>query len=137
MFQTARLVNCGFFLNVIFQDYIRVILNVSRTVSLWSLIPTGIIRPPLGQRVPRGVGNAVSVEFNMLYRWHSAISAKDEQWLEMTIRRFVSKPYDQMTEEDFYKIYYGLSEELGEWRVDRPGQACETHPLRILPASRP
>ena len=72
LFQTARLVNCGFFLNVIFQDYIRVILNVNRTVSLWSLVPTGIIRPPFGQRLERGVGNAVSVEFNMLYRCAAA-----------------------------------------------------------------
>ncbi len=26
------------------------------------------------------MGNQVSVEFNLIYRWHSAISAKDEQW---------------------------------------------------------
>ena len=27
-----------------------------------------------------GIGNQVSVEFNLVYRWHSAISAKDEKW---------------------------------------------------------
>jgi hypothetical protein len=29
---------------------------------------------------PRGIGNQVSVEFNMIYRWHCAISNQDEAW---------------------------------------------------------
>ena len=48
------------------------------------------------------------------HSWHSAISAKDEEWLNMTIRRFTNTPFDQMTEEDFYKVYGGLSKEQGE-----------------------
>ncbi|KAL4935916.1 hypothetical protein BDV06DRAFT_217065 [Aspergillus oleicola] len=31
--------------------------------------------------VPRGVGNQVSAEFNMMYHWHAAISNQDEIWL--------------------------------------------------------
>ena len=31
--------------------------------------------------IPRGVGNQVSAEFNMMYHWHAAISNQDEQWI--------------------------------------------------------
>lgn len=44
IFQTARLINCGFFVNVIFMDYIRVILNLNQTETTWSLTPTGEIK---------------------------------------------------------------------------------------------
>lgn len=30
---------------------------------------------------PRGQGNAVSVEFNLLYHWHASICQHDEAWL--------------------------------------------------------
>jgi hypothetical protein len=40
---TSFLVNCLWFEEVIFQDYIRVILNVNRTTSTWSLVPTGVV----------------------------------------------------------------------------------------------
>lgn len=30
----------------------------------------------------RGVGNQVSSEFNLLYRFHSCISQKDEKWID-------------------------------------------------------
>jgi len=30
---------------------------------------------------PRGQGNAVSIEFNLLYHWHSSICEHDEMWL--------------------------------------------------------
>jgi hypothetical protein len=31
---------------------------------------------------PRGEGNVVSIEFNLLYRWHSALSKEDTKWTE-------------------------------------------------------
>lgn len=30
---------------------------------------------------PRGRGNAVSIEFNLLYHWHASIGEQDEKWL--------------------------------------------------------
>ena len=49
LFQRAKLINCGWFMNIIFQDYIKAILNLVETDSLWSLIPLGDIR-----KFPRG-----------------------------------------------------------------------------------
>ena len=35
-----------------------------------------------GNGVPRGVGNQVSAEFNLMYRFHSTISKRDGKWLD-------------------------------------------------------
>ncbi|KAL8832165.1 MAG: hypothetical protein Q9191_000438 [Dirinaria sp. TL-2023a] len=40
---------------------------------------------------PSGVGNQVSAEFNLAYRWHSAISEKDEKWTEGLYRELFGK----------------------------------------------
>ena len=40
---------------------------------------------------PSGVGNQVSAEFNLAYRWHSAISEKDEKWTENLYRELFGK----------------------------------------------
>ncbi|GAA5917978.1 hypothetical protein JCM8208_000715 [Rhodotorula glutinis] len=102
LFNTARNVNCGHFVNVILQDYIRVILNLSKTDSTWSLVPTGEIKSLLGGRLPRGGGNHVSVEFNILYRWHASASEKDTKWLEGLMFQYNGgKPFGEMTTEDF------------------------------------
>ena len=37
---------------------------------------------PKHENVSRGLGNQVTVEFNLLYRFHCAISRKDEDYLE-------------------------------------------------------
>ncbi|KAK1240176.1 hypothetical protein MKX08_007618 [Trichoderma sp. CBMAI-0020] len=83
LFQTGRLITCGLYVNVILDDYLRTILNLNRNPgnSDWKLDP----REDFGnvfdmEGTPRGIGNQVSVEFNMIYRWHSAISAQDEKW---------------------------------------------------------
>ncbi|GAA5936600.1 peroxidase/cytochrome P450 family protein [Sporobolomyces koalae] len=113
LFQTARLVNCGWFLNVIFGDYIRVILNVNQTASTWALIPTDEIKPLVGDEVERGKGNTVSIEFDLLYRWHACVSQKDTKWVEDLIRKYTKTPFDQMTPEDYGRIYRGLAGEMG------------------------
>ncbi|GAA5987467.1 hypothetical protein JCM11641_003838 [Rhodosporidiobolus odoratus] len=116
LFQTARLINCGWFQNVIFQDYIRCILHVNATMSTWSLVPTGEIKSLIDGTLARGTGNAVSVEFNLLYRWHMAIGEKDEQWLEGLMRKFLGsdKAFDDLDRSDFRKVYEGLSAQMGE-----------------------
>ena len=51
--------------------------------TAWTLDPRQEIGKKYdGQGVPRGIGNQVSVEFNMLYRFHSALSQRDAKWTE-------------------------------------------------------
>ncbi|KAK3374288.1 linoleate diol synthase precursor [Lasiosphaeria ovina] len=81
LFQTGRLITCGLYGNIILKDYVRTILALNRTESTWVLDP----RSKSGKNIfsqpsPSGVGNQVSAEFNLIYRWHSTISEKDEKW---------------------------------------------------------
>lgn len=51
------------------------------TDSSWTLDPRVAIDKMFSKNgVPRGIGNQVSCEFNLLYRFHSAISERDAQW---------------------------------------------------------
>ncbi|KAM0789376.1 hypothetical protein ACM66B_000206 [Microbotryomycetes sp. NB124-2] len=103
LFQTARLINCGWFMQIIFYDYIRVILHLNETESIWSLVPTNDFRTALGKTAQRGTGNAVSLEFSLLYRWHSAVSEKEDKWLQdlLTSVMPAGKTFDQYTPADF------------------------------------
>ncbi|EWC46918.1 hypothetical protein DRE_03930 [Drechslerella stenobrocha 248] len=83
LFQTGRLVTCGLYINIILIDYIRVILNLNRTESTWCLDPRAEIQKVFSKTgTPQGIGNQVSAEFNLVYRWHSVISEKDDQWIK-------------------------------------------------------
>ena len=44
IFQTARLINCGWFVAVIFSDYLNSILGLVRQGSTWCLNPFGVRR---------------------------------------------------------------------------------------------
>lgn len=106
LFQTARLVVNGLYVNISLHDYIRGLTNVHHSASDWTLDPrveVGRLFDPDG--VPRGIGNQVSVEFNLLYRFHPAISRRDEDWtnkfFKEQIFKNVDKPLDQLTPEDF------------------------------------
>ncbi|KAM0280201.1 hypothetical protein ACHAQH_004158 [Verticillium albo-atrum] len=82
IFQTARLITCGLYVNIILGDYLRTILNLNRNPipSDWKLDPRADFKVFDSEGIPRGIGNQVSVEFNMIYRWHSATSGSDETW---------------------------------------------------------
>ena len=75
LFQTGRLITCGLYVNIILIDYVRTILDLNRTDYNWQLNPRAEMKD-----VPMGVGNQVSAEFNLVYRWHSTISDRDEKW---------------------------------------------------------
>ncbi|KAL2857902.1 heme peroxidase [Aspergillus pseudoustus] len=83
LFQTARLVTCGLYVNIILKDYVRTILNINRTDSIWSLDPRMEMSDGLlGEGAAMATGNQVSAEFNLVYRWHASVSKRDEKWTE-------------------------------------------------------
>lgn len=46
---------------------------------------------------PSGLGNQCSVEFNLAYRWHSAISANDEKFTEKIYAELMGKPAEEVS----------------------------------------
>ncbi|KAG6915284.1 hypothetical protein DXG01_012306 [Tephrocybe rancida] len=85
IFQTARLVNGGHFINAIMGDYVAGFLGSSEGLN-WNMnaFDASIILliNTKDLKVERGLGNHVSVEFNVLYRWHATMSARDQKWTE-------------------------------------------------------
>lgn len=102
IFQRTRLVNCGFFMNIILGDYVGAILGLVRDGCDWRLDPLMNMRQ-LDHRVsPRGEGNVVSIEFNLLYRWHATLSVKDAEWTDGLFKKFFSgKDFAKITVDDF------------------------------------
>ncbi|KAK4699084.1 hypothetical protein P7C70_g7182, partial [Phenoliferia sp. Uapishka_3] len=95
---------------------ISVILNQNHTDSPWALFPNNVIKVVGQGDVPRGVGNACSVEFNILYRWHAAVSAEDEKWLEGIIDSNLPggpKPYQDISPQDLGAIFQNLQDKAG------------------------
>lgn len=125
LFQTARLVTCGLYINIILIDYVRTILNLNRTSSTWTLDPRKAFKDVFDSSgTPLGVGNAVSVEFNLVYRWHSAISVKDEKWtIDLYQELFPGKDLGSLKEEDLVNRLrewaMGLNPDPSTWELDR------------------
>lgn len=80
IFQTARLINAGFYANVVLGDYLAAILGTVRDGSSWTLNISGERREEDHTILERGQGNSCSVEFNVLYRLHPSMSQDDEQY---------------------------------------------------------
>jgi hypothetical protein len=95
----------GFFATVVLKDYVAAILNTPRAKSEWSLSLGKEIKKS-GQRVERGSGNVVSVEFAVLYHWHAALSAADAQWMEMVLRENFPDlgSIEDVTADMFYEV---------------------------------
>ncbi|KAI9064021.1 linoleate diol synthase [Trametes sanguinea] len=102
IFQTARLINCGWFASAVFSDYFGAILGLVREGSNWSLDPFEEMRNVDHSLFERGRGNVCSVEFNCLYRWHATTSEADEQWVQMLSQKlFPGRTVDSITIRDF------------------------------------
>lgn len=93
----------GLYINISLHDYIRGITNINHCNSTWTLDPrVEINKATDGFDVARGVGNQVSAEFNLLYRFHSAVSERDDKWTEDFFKSvFGNKPHDQITPAEF------------------------------------
>ncbi|KAF5356621.1 hypothetical protein D9758_008203 [Tetrapyrgos nigripes] len=82
IFQRARLVNTGTYIKIILGDYVGAILGQVRDGKDWRLDTLAQSRSMSHDVSPRGEGNVVSVEFNLLYRWHATLSETSERWTE-------------------------------------------------------
>ncbi|KIX99908.1 uncharacterized protein Z520_04545 [Fonsecaea multimorphosa CBS 102226] len=114
IFQLSRNINVGFFASVVLRDYVAAILNTPRANSEWSLNLGEEIRSAQGGRVERGLGNAVSVEFAVLYHWHAALSAADAKWMEEVISSSLPqiKSIDEMTPGLFWQMTSKITKDL-------------------------
>lgn len=80
----------------------RGLTNAHHSKTTWTLDPRIAIDKHFdNQGVPRGIGNQVSAEFNLLYRFHSVISKRDEKWLGDFLKSEVfpkiNKPLEELT----------------------------------------
>lgn len=93
LFQTGRLITCGLYINITLYDYLRTIVNLNRTNSTWTLDPRlDKAKNFSHDGTPKGVGNQVSAEFSLSYRWHSCIGKQDEAWTETIFSELCGKP---------------------------------------------
>ncbi|ODM23237.1 Psi-producing oxygenase A [Aspergillus cristatus] len=115
LFQTGRLVTCGLYVNIILKDYVRTILNINRTNSVWSLDPRADMKDELlSKAAAEATGNQVSAEFNLVYRWHSCISERDQKWTENLYNQiFPDENYKEISLQRFMRG-------LGQWEASLP-----------------
>jgi hypothetical protein len=99
------------------HDYLRGLTNTHHSASDWTLDPRVAVErhfDPDG--VPRGVGNQVSAEFNLLYRFHSTISQRDEKWMNTFLRSLFpgDKPLEQLTPQEFIQGLFRFEQNIPE-----------------------
>ena len=78
---------------------------------MWRVAPLQNYRTLDHDVSPRGEGNAVSIEFNLMYRWHACISAPDTTWLEGELGALFPEKKDDLasvTKADFGRVYSRL-----------------------------
>lgn len=94
----------GLYINICLHDYLRGLTNAHHSATSWTLDPRIEIGKEYdGNGVPRGMGNQVSAEFNLLYRFHSVISLRDEKWLNEFLKSLfpdTTKPISELNPQE-------------------------------------
>jgi linoleate 10R-lipoxygenase len=109
LFQTARPITCGLYINITLHDYLRTIINLNRDNTTWNLDPRAHEEH---DTVPTAEGNQCSVEFNLAYRWHSTISRQDEMWADRAYQEILGVPGKDATVEQLIQGMRGYSRKL-------------------------
>ena len=79
------------YINISIHDYLRCLMGLHGKDTPWTLDPRIEISDDDDKTgVQRGIGNQVSVEFNLLYRFHSPLSIRDRLWSEALFKRWLS-----------------------------------------------
>lgn len=89
-------------MQIVLNDYIRTILSLQRVDTDWEVNPReGLDTSFCGTKLGQARGNQISLELNLTYRWHSAISTKDQYWLEQHIAKLLpGVKVEDMTAQD-------------------------------------
>ncbi|KAK3900043.1 linoleate diol synthase [Staphylotrichum tortipilum] len=122
VFQTARLITSGLYINITLLDYVRNIVNLNRVDTTWTLDPRQNTGIDVGTHkgAERGTGNVVSAEFNLCYRWHSCISEKDDKWIEQFYHDLFGKPGSEVTVQDLVMGFAKYDGKIPEDPLQRP-----------------
>jgi linoleate 8R-lipoxygenase/9,12-octadecadienoate 8-hydroperoxide 8R-isomerase len=121
LFQTGRLITGGLYINCILKDYVRTILNLNRTNCDWSLDPRSEFSKRLfGEEVSEGGGNQVSAEFNLIYRWHSCVSERDDKWAQELYKELFHKNPSEVSMEEFVSVLSKWESGLSKDPLERP-----------------
>lgn len=130
------------------HDYLRGLTNTHHSNSSWTLDPrVDVDRAFDSEGVPKGCGNQVSAEFNLLYRFHSTISLRDEKWLNEFLQNLfpdLKKPFDQLTPAEFVQGLFRFEQsipkdperrEFGEIKRGTDGRFNDADLVKILKES--
>ncbi|TVY26923.1 Psi-producing oxygenase A [Lachnellula hyalina] len=122
LFQTGRLITCGLYVNCILKDYVRTILSLNRTGTKWDLDPRASeVKSLFNTPAAEGTGNQVSAEFNLIYRWHSAVSQKDDKWTQdIYTRMFPGKSPEEVTVPELLSALRVMEKDIPEDPLQRP-----------------
>ncbi|KAF4452113.1 hypothetical protein F53441_5046 [Fusarium austroafricanum] len=109
LFNTARLITCGMYIQISVHDYLRALMGFHQFDTNFTLDP----RADFDQKkTSRGIGNQVTVEFNLLYRFHCAISVKDEEYTEEFMKNVLKFPNPKDTPlPNFLGIMKGVADQ--------------------------
>ncbi|CAJ2503004.1 Uu.00g103980.m01.CDS01 [Anthostomella pinea] len=121
LFQTARLVTSGLYINITLVDYVRNIINLNRSNTTWTLDPRVEMGRDAGTHAgsERGTGSMVSAEFNLCYRWHSCISAKDDQWVQDFYQELFGKDPLSLSTQDMIMGFVKFEKSIPEDPAER------------------
>lgn len=119
LFNTARLITCGMYIQIAIHDYLRALMGFHQWDTNFTLDPRSEIDH---RNVSRGIGNQVTVEFNLMYRFHCAISVRDEEYTRKFMKKslLIAEP-DKLTLEGFQKTM----EQVGKWQKANPKEPWE------------
>lgn len=121
LFQTARLVTSGLYINITLVDYVRNIVNLNRCDTTWTLDPRQEMGRDAGtsKGAEAGTGNVVSAEFNLCYRWHSCISEKDDRWIQEFYADLFGKPATELSHVELVTGFSKFEKSIPEDPADR------------------
>lgn len=111
LFNTARLITCGMYIQISVHDYLRALMGFHQFNTNFTLDP----RADFDQKkTSRGIGNQVTVEFNLLYRFHCAISLKDEAYTEEFMEKVLHFEDPSNTPLPLFLQYMGMAKAKAE-----------------------